>query len=151
MASQTNQSYTACNVGFLQSVYYFNEVVIINLRITLSVLLFLGPWYMRKIWICICVSWLYSYISTTIVLLLYIGNFLLGLIFAEFVTSLKSPKIDTAKNNPYYTSSFRVLEIVKMGLGENLTHIPSVVFAKISRREKFPIYGITSYVLNIFK
>ena len=72
----------------------------------------------------------------------------MGLIFAEFVTSLKSPKIDTAKNKPYYTaykpfytSSLRVLEIAKIELSENLTHLPSVIFAKISRREKFPLYG----------
>ena len=30
------------------------------------------------------------------------------------MTSLKSPKIDTAKNEPYYTSSFRVLEKAKL-------------------------------------
>ena len=71
------------------------------------------------------------------------GIFRVGLIFAEFATSLKSPKIDTAKNKPYYTSSLRVLEIAKIGLNENLTHLPSVIFAKISRREKFQIYGIS--------
>ena len=71
----------------------------------------------------------------------------MGIIFAEFATSLKSPKIDTAKNNPYYTSSLRVLEIAKIGLSENLAHLPSVIFAKISRREKFPIYG--SYTLSM--
>ena len=70
------------------------------------------------------------------------GIFCMGLIFAEIATSLKSPKIDTAKNKPYYMSSLRVLEIAKIGLRENLTRLPSVVFAKISRREKFPIYGI---------
>ena len=70
------------------------------------------------------------------------GNFRVGLIFAEFATSLKSPKIDTAKNKPYNTASLRVLEIAKIELSENLTHLPSVIFAKISRREKFPIYGI---------
>ena len=69
------------------------------------------------------------------------GIFRLGLIFAEFATSLKSPKIDTAKNKPYYTSSLRVLEIAKIELSENLTHLPSGIFAKISRREKFPMYG----------
>ena len=72
----------------------------------------------------------------------YIGNFRVGLIFAQFATSLKSPKIDTAKNKPYCTSALRVLEIVKIGLNENLTHLPIVVVAKISRCEKFPIYGI---------
>ena len=30
------------------------------------------------------------------------GIFHVGLIFAEFATSLKSPKIDTAKNKPYF-------------------------------------------------
>ena len=70
------------------------------------------------------------------------GNFRVCLIFAEFATTLRSPKIDTAKNKPYYTSSLRVLEIAKIRLSENLTHLPSVIFAKISRREKFPIYGI---------
>ena len=54
---------------------------------------------------------------------------------------MKSPKIDTAKNKPYYTSSLRVLEIAKMGFSENLSHIPSVIFAKNSRREKILIYG----------
>ena len=69
------------------------------------------------------------------------GNFRVGLIFAEFATSLKSPKIDTAKNKSYYTFSLRVIEIAKIGLSEKLTQLPSVIFAKISRREKFPIYG----------
>ena len=67
------------------------------------------------------------------------GNFCVGLIFAEFATSLKSPNIDTAKNTPFFTSSLSVLEIVKIRLSENLTHLPGVIFAKISRREKFPI------------
>ena len=66
----------------------------------------------------------------------------MGLIFAEFATSSKSPKIDTAKNKPYYMSSLRVLEIAKIRRSENLTHLPNVIFAKISRREKFPIYGM---------
>ena len=65
------------------------------------------------------------------------GIFRVGLIFVEFASSLKSPKIDTAKYKLYNTSSFRVLEIAKIGLSENLKHLPSV--AKISRREKFPI------------
>ena len=55
---------------------------------------------------------------------------------------MKSPKIGAAKNKPFYMYSWRVLEIAKIRLGENLTHLLSVVFAKISRREKFPIYGI---------
>ena len=65
----------------------------------------------------------------------------MGLIFAEFATSQKSPKIDTAKNKSYYTSSLRVIEIAKIGLSENLTHPPSGIFANISLRDKFPIYG----------
>ena len=43
----------------------------------------------------------------------------MGLIFAKFETSQKLPKIDTATNQPDYTSSLRVLEIGKIGLGEN--------------------------------
>ena len=70
------------------------------------------------------------------------GIFRVGLIFAELATSLISPKIATAKIKPYYTSSLRVFEIAKIWLSENLTHLQSVIFAKISRREKFPIYGI---------
>ena len=62
----------------------------------------------------------------------------MGLIFTEFATSLKLPKIDTAKNKPYYTSSLRVLELAKIELGENLTHLPSVIFAKISPTRKIP-------------
>ena len=74
-------------------------------------------------------------------------EFFASLIFAEFATSLKSPKIDTAKNKPYYTSALRVLEKAKIRLSENLTHLPSVTFAKITRREKFPIYGTFPLVL----
>ena len=70
----------------------------------------------------------------------------MGLIFAEFATSPKSPKIDAAKNKPYYTSSWWVLEIAKIWLSENLTHLPSVIFAKISRRIKFPIYRMLSLI-----
>ena len=61
-----------------------------------------------------------------------LGFFRMGLIFAEIATSMKSPKIDTAKNKPYYTSSLRVLAIAKIGLCENLTLLPSVIFAKTS-------------------
>ena len=46
------------------------------------------------------------------------GIFRVGLIFAEFATSLKSLKINTEKNKPYYTSSLRVHEIAKIGLRE---------------------------------
>ena len=38
-------------------------------------------------------------------------------------------------------SSLRVLEIAKIGLSENLTHLGILIFTKMSRREKFPIYG----------
>ena len=72
----------------------------------------------------------------------YIGNFRVGLIFAKFATFLKSPKIDSAKNKTYLTSTLRVLEIAKICLSENLTYLQSVIFAKKSRREKFLIYGI---------
>ena len=71
--------------------------------------------------------------------------------FAEFATSLKSPKTDTAKNKPYYSFSLRVLEIEKKGLIENLTNLLSGIFAKISRREKFPMYGKLSKALNYYK
>ena len=63
----------------------------------------------------------------------------IGLIFTEFATSLKLPKIGTVKNKPYHTSSLRVLEILKTGLCKYFTHFPSGIFAKISRCEKFPI------------
>ena len=76
------------------------------------------------------------------------GIFHVGLIFAEFATSLKSPNIDTAKNKPCYTSSLRVLEIAKIGLSENITHLLSFIFAKITRREKFPIYGMSIVTLT---
>ena len=62
----------------------------------------------------------------------------MGLIFAEFVTFLKSPKI--AKNKPYgnYTFQLRALQIAKIEFGENLTHVPCAIFAKITcRRKKF--------------
>ena len=73
------------------------------------------------------------------------GIFRVGLIFAEFATFLEIAKNrHLAKNNPYCTSSLRVLEI---GLSENYTHLPSVIFAKITRREKCPIYGILFSIL----
>ena len=64
----------------------------------------------------------------------------MGLILPEFATSLKLPKKkDTAKTKPYYTSSLRVLEIAKIGLSENLTRLPSGIFAKISPTRKIPV------------
>ena len=48
------------------------------------------------------------------------------------------------KNKPFYMSSSRVLEMAKIGLSENLTNLPSFIFAKISWREKYPMYGISS-------
>ena len=77
------------------------------------------------------------------------GIFRVGLIFAEFATSLKSPKIDTAKNKPYDTSSLRVLGIAIIGLNENLTHLSGGIFAKISRCEKFPIYDIHIFIKQL--
>ena len=71
-----------------------------------------------------------------------ISGIRMGLIFAEFMISLELPKTDTAKNKPFYTSLLRALEIEKIGLSDNLTHLPRVIFAKISRHKKFPIYGI---------
>ena len=71
--------------------------------------------------------------------------FRVGLINAKFATFLKSPKIDTAKNKPYCTPLLIVLQIAKIGLSENFTCLPNVIFAKfsqISRREKFTIYGV---------
>ena len=67
-----------------------------------------------------------------------LGIFRGGLIFAEFATSLKLPKYDAPKNKPY-CSALRVLEIAKIGHSEHLTHLPSGIFAKISRHEKIPI------------
>ena len=70
----------------------------------------------------------------------------MGLNFAEFATSLKWPKIDTAKNKPYHIgmSSLKVLEIAKIGLGENLTHLPSVIFAKFPGAKKNSRYTVLS-------
>ena len=64
--------------------------------------------------------------------------FMWVLFFAECVTSLILPKIDTAKNKPYYTSSLRALEIAKIELRESLTHFeasfsPKFADAKNSR------------------
>ena len=61
----------------------------------------------------------------------YIGNFFVGLIFAEFASFLKSPNIDTGKNKPYYTSSLRVLEIAKIELSKYLNHLPMTFSQKI--------------------
>ena len=73
----------------------------------------------------------------------------MSLIFAEFATILKSPKIDRGKNKPYYTSSLSVLEIAKIELCEYLKHLPNDIFAKNSRREKFPRCGISSDCFNV--
>ena len=66
------------------------------------------------------------------------------LIFAEFETSLKSPKIDKAKNKPYYTSSLGVL--AKIGLSEKFNTPFKRHFPKISLCKKFPIYGMLCIV-----
>ena len=76
-----------------------------------------------------------------------LGIFRVGLNF-EFATSMKLPKIDQANNKCYYMSSWRVLEIAKIWLSENLTHLPSVIFGKISQHEKFSLYSMV--VLLIF-
>ena len=47
-------------------------------------------------------------------------------------------------------SLWRVLEIVKIGLGENLPHFTSIIFAKISRHENLPIYGIQERIKVIW-
>ena len=78
-----------------------------------------------------------------------LGIFHVGLIFTEFATSLKSSKINKAKNKPYYMSSFRVLEIAKIGLSENLTHLPSVIFANFLMR-KIGWYMVFSFNLGFF-
>ena len=81
-----------------------------------------------------------------------IGNFCVGLIFAEFATFLQSPKIDTGKNKPYFTSSscsLRVLEIAKIELHEYLKHLPNDIFTKNSRHEKFPRCSISSDCFDI--
>ena len=70
----------------------------------------------------------------------YIRNFSFGFNFRWVPDFPESPKIDPAKNKPYYTSSLR--EIAKIILNQNFTHHPSVVFLKISRRKKFPVYGM---------
>ena len=64
------------------------------------------------------------------------GIFHVGLIFVEFATFLKLPKIDTAKSKPYYTSSLRVLEIAKIGLGENSKTPSQDHFSKIFPMQK---------------
>ena len=66
------------------------------------------------------------------------GIFCVSLIFAEFATFLKSPKINTGKNKPYYTSSLRVLEIAKIELLEYLKHLPNDIFAKKFPTRKIP-------------
>ena len=78
----------------------------------------------------------------------YIGNFSREFNFRWVRELPEIAKNTHSENKPYYTSSLRVLEIAKIGLRENLTRLPSVIFAKFSRREKFPIYGISSTVLN---
>ena len=48
-------------------------------------------------------------------------------------------------------SLLRGLEIAKIGLSENLTYLLSGIFANISRREKFPIYGIlTVFIMKSY-
>ena len=66
----------------------------------------------------------------------------MGVIFAEFATSSKSLKINTAKIRHCYKSVMRALQIAEIGLSEQLTRLPGVIFAEIARRENIPIYGI---------
>ena len=46
-------------------------------------------------------------------------------------------------------SSLRVLDIVKIGLCEHLTHLPGDMFAKIFQQEKFLIYGILYIYIHV--
>ena len=74
------------------------------------------------------------------------GVFRVGLIFAKFATFLKSPKMDTAKNKPYYTSTLRVIEIAKMGFS------PKIPDAKNSWYTVLYNVAITcSYIYNFYR
>ena len=70
----------------------------------------------------------------------YIGNFSRGFNF-RWVRDQK--KKDTAKNNPYYTSSLIVLEIAKIWLSENLTHFQA------SFSPKFPDAKNSRYTVSV--
>ena len=72
------------------------------------------------------------------------GIFRMGLIFAEFTNSSKSLNMHTAKIRHYNKSLLAVLQIVKIGLGEQLTHHPGVIFAKIAQCKIIPIYGMSA-------
>ena len=65
----------------------------------------------------------------------------MDLIFAEFATSSKSLKMHTAKIRHFNKSPLTTLQIVKIGLSEQPTHLPGVIFAKIAGCENIPIYG----------
>ena len=66
----------------------------------------------------------------------------MGFIFAEFATSLKSLKIDTAKNKPCDTSSLRVLEIAKIGLSEILNTFQASFSPKFpdAKKSRYTVY-----------
>ena len=72
----------------------------------------------------------------------YVEFFRVRLIFAEFATSSKSLKTETAQKRHCNLFSLTALQIAKIGLSERLTHLPIVIFTKIVRRENIPIYGI---------
>ena len=72
----------------------------------------------------------------------YIGNCSRGFNFRDLPEIAK--KIDTAKNKPYDTSSFRVLEIATKRLSENLTALSfKEHFCQNIPTQKIPIYGIS--------
>ena len=74
-----------------------------------------------------------------------LGIFRVGFIFAEFMTSLKSPKIDTAKNKPYYTFSSGVFEIANIGPSENLNTSSERHFRQnfpTRKNSRYSVYGI---------
>ena len=75
------------------------------------------------------------------IIILYIRNFLCGFNLRWVCDLTETGKNRHSENKPFYTSSLRVLEIAKIGLFENLTHLPSVIFSQISWHEKLPIYG----------
>ena len=70
------------------------------------------------------------------------GIFRVGLIFAEFATSSKSLKMHTVKIRHCYKSVLRALQIGKIGLSQQLTSLPGIIFAKIAWLENILIYGI---------
>ena len=70
------------------------------------------------------------------------GNVRMGVIFAKFATSKESLKLNTVQNRCNDKSSYRSIQIAKILLREKITHLFIAIFAKISKRENIPIYGI---------